>query len=115
MDKFEKFEVCKDRDFSVQKSGLSYFFSPKTEKKKKRRKCTAENSIVGSGFEPMKENETPFRYFITSLDSADTCKYYENVFEHMIMIPVNCWHKPWSEKGLLISQQFIFSYSCFYF
>lgn len=109
MDKFEKFKVCKRKGFSRNQVFLIFF--PESEKDKKRRKCIAENSIVASGFEPMKENATPFRYFITFLGSADTCKYYEDVFEYMIMIPVNCWHKLWAEKVLMISQQFMFSFS----
>lgn len=47
------------------------FFS-ETEKKK-RRKCIVQNSIVGSGFEPVKENASTFKYFITSLGSAEMC------------------------------------------
>ncbi|RLV97987.1 hypothetical protein DV515_00011218, partial [Chloebia gouldiae] len=31
--------------------------------------------------------------------------YYEDVFEHMIVIPVYCWHKLWAEKAKISSSE----------
>jgi len=40
---------------------------------------------------------------------------YEDVFEHMVMIPVSCWHKLWAENVLKFSQHLIYTYRYLYF
>lgn len=60
----------------------------------------------------MKGNLNVFSHYISLFGSADKCTY-EDVFGHMIAIPVNCCYIPWAENVLKISQHLIYRYLCF--
>ena len=54
----------------------------------------------------MKGNLNDFSHYVSFFGSAHKCTY-EDVFGHMIAIPVNCCYIPWAENVLKISQHLI--------